>query len=96
MQDSEPQDSSELTGDQSSQETNQDSVLTDTDISEQLDTLKQHLKDRTDGYGVAQLERLYSRVLKGVMALGSREGYKDHKLLILRHLLKFVEEDDNF
>lgn len=79
----------------SSQEISHDSNMIDADISDQVSTIKRRLTDRTVGYGVPQLERLYSRMLKGVMAM-RREADKDHKLSILRHLLKFVEDDDNF
>jgi len=96
LPDNEIPESSGLTDGPPSQEISQDLMTIDADISEQVRTLKQHLMERTNGYGVPQLERLYSRVLKGVMAIRSREGHKDHKLLILRHLLKFVEDDDNF
>ena len=88
--------SSGLTDGQSSQEISQNSMMTDADTSEQVRTVKQRLMERIDGYGVPQLERLYSRVLKGVMAIRSRESHKDHKLLILRHLLNFIADDDNF
>lgn len=88
--------SSGLTDGPNAQEISQDSTMTDAVISEQVSSLKQRLMERTSDYGVPQLERLYSRVLKGVIAVISGEGHKDHKLLILRHLLKFVEDDDNF
>jgi len=97
LPDNEIPESSGLTDGPSSQEISQDSMMTDTDdTTEQVRTVKQRLMERTNDYGVPQLERLYSRVMKGVMAIRSREGHKDHKLLILRLLLKFVEDDDNF
>lgn len=96
LPDNEIPESSGLTDGPCSQEVSQDSIMTDADISEQVSTIKQRLMERTSGCSVPQLERLYSRILKGVMTIRSREGNKDHKLLIFRHLLKFVEDDDNF
>ncbi|KAJ6805740.1 ATPase family AAA domain-containing protein [Iris pallida] len=79
----------------SSQETCQDTVMTEAEISEQVPIVKQRLMERTEGYGVPQLERLYSRILKAVLVV-SNEASKDCKLLILRLMLKFVEDDENF
>lgn len=73
-----------------------DAVMTDTDISKQKDSVKQHFMERTGGYGVPQLERLYARVIKGVMAIGSERREEDRRLLVLGHLLKFVEDDEIF
>lgn len=77
-------------------ENSQDVVMTDVEISEQIDTVKRLLMERTEDYGVPQLERLYTRVIKSVIAVKSKEGREDHKLSIVRHLLKFVEDDENF
>ncbi|XP_020089348.1 ATPase family AAA domain-containing protein At1g05910 isoform X2 [Ananas comosus] len=68
------------------------------EISEQIASVKRRLMERTEGYGVPQLERLYARVFKGVMASRSRQQSRaeDDKLSTVKHLLTFVEDDDNF
>lgn len=77
-------------------ENSRDAIMRDVEISENIDTVRRLLMERTEGYGVPQLERLYTRVIKSVIALKSKEGKEDRKLSIMRHLLKFVEDDENF
>ncbi|CAL9098357.1 unnamed protein product [Musa textilis] len=77
-------------------ENTDDAVMTDADISKQIDSVKQHFMERTRDYGMPQLERLYARVIKGVMAIGSERREEDRRLLVLGHLLKFVEDDEIF
>ncbi|WOL04434.1 ATPase family AAA domain-containing protein [Canna indica] len=81
-----------------SENVDDDAMMIDAaDISKQIDLVKQRLMERTEGYGVPQLERLYTRVIKGAMAVdGSGSGTEDRRLLALGHLLKFLEHDENF
>ena len=72
----------------------EDSAMPDT--LEQLEGLKQRFMELTVGYGVPQLERLYSRIMKGAIELTGKETNKDHRRLVVRHLLAFVENSDNF
>ncbi|XP_077212012.1 ATPase family AAA domain-containing protein At1g05910-like isoform X2 [Tasmannia lanceolata] len=69
-----------------------DTVMGDGEISDQVETVKQRLMERTEGYNVPQLERLCTRIMKEIIAL---EG-KDHKAAILRFLLRFIEDEGNF
>ncbi|XP_042375609.1 ATPase family AAA domain-containing protein At1g05910-like [Zingiber officinale] len=72
-----------------------DENIADANISEQLDTVKQRFMERTEGYGIPELEHLYTRAIKCATAVGSKHG-EGGKLLVLRHLLEFVEDDANF
>ena len=76
--------------------TKEDVDMADAEISEQITSIKHRLMERAERYGVPQLERLYMQVVKGVIAVRSKEAVEDHRLSILRYLLKFVEDDDNF
>uniref|UniRef100_A0A0A9G2Y6 Brd103 n=1 Tax=Arundo donax TaxID=35708 RepID=A0A0A9G2Y6_ARUDO len=64
------------------------------DLLGQLETVKQRFMELTAGYGVPQLERLYSRMMKGAIELTSKENNEDHRRLV-RYLLTFVENSDN-
>ncbi|XBI82708.1 hypothetical protein VPH35_091322 [Triticum aestivum] len=75
----------------------EDSAMpTSDDTLEQLEGLKQRFMELTVGYGVPQLERLYSRIMKGAIELTGKETNKDHRRLVVRHLSAFVENSDNF
>ncbi|KAF0914077.1 hypothetical protein E2562_026488 [Oryza meyeriana var. granulata] len=66
------------------------------DIPEQLEVVKRRFMELTAGYGVPQLERLYTRVMKGMIELSGKESNEDHRRLVVRYLLTFVENSDNF
>lgn len=67
----------------------EDSAMpTSDDTLEQLEGLKQRFMELTVGYGVPQLERLYSRIMKGAIELTGKETNKDHRRLVVRHLLR--------
>ncbi|CAM0952416.1 unnamed protein product [Alopecurus aequalis] len=70
---------------------------TSDDTPEQLEALKQRFMELTVGYGVPQLERLYSRIMKGAIESRSKETTnEDHRRVVVRNLLAFVENSDNF
>ena len=70
---------------------------TSDDTPEQLEAVKQRFMELTVGYGVPQLERLYSRIMRGAIESTSKETTnEDHRRLVVRHLLAFVENSDNF
>lgn len=71
-------------------------VATGDDLPRQLEALKQHFMELTARYGVPQLERLYSQIMKGAIELTSKESNEDHRRLVVRYLLTFVENSDNF
>lgn len=66
------------------------------DIPEQLEVVKRRFMELTTGYGVPQLERLCTRVMKGMIELSGKESNEDHRRLVVRYLLTFVENSDNF
>ena len=71
-------------------------VATGDDLLGQLEALKQRFMELTASYGVPQLERLYSRIMKGAIELTSKESNEDHRRLVVRYLLTFVENSNNF
>ncbi|XP_043719072.1 ATPase family AAA domain-containing protein At1g05910 isoform X2 [Telopea speciosissima] len=83
---------SSYSGESKSQE---DAVMSDGEISSQVESLKQCLVDRTEGYGVPELESLYTRIMKGVIETKLKAG-EDFRASILRFLLRFAEDHGNF
>ncbi|KAG8050547.1 hypothetical protein GUJ93_ZPchr0009g362 [Zizania palustris] len=73
-----------------------DAMPTSDDILERLEVVKQRFMELTIGYGVPQLERLYTRVMNGMIELSGKESNKDHRRLVVRHLSSFVENSNNF
>lgn len=71
-------------------------VATGDDLLGQLEALKQRFMELTASYGLPQLERLYSRIMKGAIELTSKESNEDHRRLVVRYLLTFVENSNNF
>ncbi|XP_042488360.1 ATPase family AAA domain-containing protein At1g05910-like isoform X2 [Macadamia integrifolia] len=78
-------------GERKSQE---DAVMSDGEISSQVESLKQCLVDRTEGYGVPELESLYTRMMKGVIETKLKAG-EEFRPSILRFLLRFAEDHGN-
>ncbi|MBA0681345.1 hypothetical protein Goari_023157, partial [Gossypium aridum] len=73
----------------------QDTIMSDGEISTQAKSVKKVLVERTGNYGIPELERLYSRIMKGIFE--SRVGDDDDpKPSVLEFLLKFAEDDANF
>ncbi|XP_024961853.1 ATPase family AAA domain-containing protein At1g05910 isoform X1 [Cynara cardunculus var. scolymus] len=73
----------------------QDAVMSDVENDSKIDSAKKLLLDGTADYGVPQLERLYTRIVKGVFELKIVE-HDDHKSPVLNFLLKFAENEANF
>ncbi|XP_077227525.1 ATPase family AAA domain-containing protein At1g05910-like [Tasmannia lanceolata] len=71
----------------------EDTVMADGEIAEQIEHVKQRLIERTEGYNVPQLERLYTLMMKGIIAI---EGQEDRKGAILKFLWRFIEDEGNF
>lgn len=69
--------------------------MLDAEFSTQVESVKQLFVKRTENYSIPQLERLYTRIMKGVFETKG-EGTKNLKTSVLRFLLKFVEDDANF
>uniref|UniRef100_A0A2P2KL76 Uncharacterized protein MANES_04G042700 n=1 Tax=Rhizophora mucronata TaxID=61149 RepID=A0A2P2KL76_RHIMU len=75
----------------------QDASMPDADTSSHMDgIIKQLFVDRTESYGIPQLERLYTRIMKGVFETKGRGVPDDPKDSILKFLIKFAEDKANF
>ncbi|KAH0469392.1 hypothetical protein IEQ34_000950 [Dendrobium chrysotoxum] len=79
----------------SQDEFHRDSEANDAGIADQIRAVKSKLMERSEGYGVPQLERLYCRLIRSVLEV-KIQGSETHRLSILRHLLQFVEDEENF
>lgn len=74
-----------------------DITMLDGEFSRQVESVKQHFVKRSENYSIPQLERLYTRIMKGVFETKDKEMNDDDlKTSILGFLLKFVEDDANF
>ncbi|PWA77815.1 AAA+ ATPase domain-containing protein [Artemisia annua] len=73
----------------------QDAIMSDAEIDSKIESAKKLLLERTTNYGVPQLERLYTRVVKGVFELKNVEQ-DNIKPQISDFLLKFAENEANF
>lgn len=74
----------------------EDVVMSDSELSEKTVLVKSILMERTNGYGVPQLERLYTQVMKGVFETKATELGYDLRPAIFSYLLKFAENMTNF
>lgn len=74
-----------------------DITMQDGEFSRQVESVKQHFVKRSEKYSIPQLERLYTRIMKGVFeAKDKGMNHDDLKNSVLGFLLKFVEDDANF
>lgn len=85
--------SSDLTSGCTSQ---QDVTMLDVELSDKVEIIKQLFIDRTKACGIPQLERLYTRVMKGVFETKNGVDGEDLRSSILRFLMKFAEDESNF
>lgn len=84
-------------GDTSASVSQEDVIMSDAEISNQIESAKLLFVERTENYGIPQLERLYTRVMKGVFeAKGGGGVGEDRKPSILKFLLKFASDGANF
>lgn len=75
----------------------QDASMSDGEVSSKLKSIKKRFMEWTKDYGVPQLERLYTRLMKGVLETKNAvNGGKDLKPAILSFLLKFADKKSNF
>lgn len=74
----------------------QDVVMSDSDISNKVESIKRLFVERTDNYGVPQLELLYTRLMKGVFKTKASELVENLRSSILRYLLEFANDEANF
>lgn len=74
-----------------------DITMIDGEFSRQVESVKQRFVKRSENYSIPQLERLYTRIMKGVFETKDRGmNDEDPKTSFLGFLLKFVEDDPNF
>ncbi|XWS35245.1 hypothetical protein CRYUN_Cryun21dG0109400 [Craigia yunnanensis] len=74
----------------------QDVRMSDGDISNQIESAKQLFLERTENYNIPQLERLYTRIMKGIFETRDKGVGDDPRPSILKFLLKFAEDEANF
>ncbi|XP_038679686.1 ATPase family AAA domain-containing protein At1g05910-like isoform X2 [Tripterygium wilfordii] len=72
----------------------EDVAMSDGEISSQVESVKQLFVKCTENYCIPQLERLYTRIMKGVFVAKGVEDNTKHS--ILRFLFKFAEDEANF
>lgn len=73
-----------------------DATMSDGEISRQVKSVKRLFVKHTDEYGIPELERLYTRVMKGVFEINGPGVNNIPKPLIFKYLFKFAEDDANF
>ncbi|XP_057793418.1 ATPase family AAA domain-containing protein At1g05910-like isoform X1 [Salvia miltiorrhiza] len=76
--------------------TTQDVTMSCAETSDQVDSIKKLLLDRSKEYNIPQLERLYTSIMKGVFETKDRSEVKDLKASILRFLFEFAEDQSRF
>ncbi|PON38472.1 Spastin [Trema orientale] len=73
-----------------------DLAMSDSEFTNQVESVKRSFVDRSENFNIPQLERLYTRIMKGIFEIKDRESRDNPKASILRFLHKFVEDDANF
>lgn len=71
-------------------------TMSDGQFLRESESVKQLLLGRTENYGIPQLERLYTRIMKGIFETKDMGIQNDQKRSILKFLMKFAENDANF
>ncbi|KAD4178172.1 hypothetical protein E3N88_26763 [Mikania micrantha] len=71
----------------------EDAILTDAVSDSKIESAKKQLLERTADYGIPQLERLYTRVIKGVFELKNADTLKPS---VSDFVLNFAENEANF
>ncbi|KAG4149218.1 hypothetical protein ERO13_D05G327400v2 [Gossypium hirsutum] len=66
------------------------------EFSKQVETVKQLFVEWTENYGIPELERLYSRIMKGIFESREKGVGDDPKPSILKFLIQFAEDEANF
>lgn len=82
--------------DQTAWNGSQDASVSDCYISSHVESVKKVFVERTEKYGIPELERLYTQIMKGVFKIKGKGGKDDPKDSILKFLLKFAEDESNF
>uniref|UniRef100_A0A7N0TUE8 Bromo domain-containing protein n=1 Tax=Kalanchoe fedtschenkoi TaxID=63787 RepID=A0A7N0TUE8_KALFE len=83
------------TQDQTTNDPPKEAAVSDEEISPEMESIKQLLVARTENYGIPQMERLYTRIIKGVFEITCESG-ENPKVLISNYLRKLAENEANF
>ncbi|XP_039055447.1 ATPase family AAA domain-containing protein At1g05910-like isoform X2 [Hibiscus syriacus] len=83
-------------GDQTDGNGSEDNRMLGGEISKQVERIKQVFVERTENKGIPELERLYSRVMKGIFESREKGVGDDPKTSILKFLMQFAEDEANF
>jgi len=74
----------------------EDITVLDAEFSREVESVKERFVKRSENFSIPQLERLYTRVMKGVFETKNKKVNGDLKSSVLKFLLNFVEDDANF
>ncbi|KAM1989898.1 hypothetical protein ACFX15_031208 [Malus domestica] len=74
----------------------QDTVMSDDEVTNQIESVRRLLVERTANYDIPQLERLYTRIMKAIFDIKHKGDMDGTKPSILRYLLKYAEDEANF
>ncbi|CAJ1933319.1 unnamed protein product [Sphenostylis stenocarpa] len=74
----------------------EDVTMLDGEFSREVESVKELLVKRSENFSIPQLERLYTRIMKGVFETKSKGVNGDLNSSVLKFLLNFVEDDANF
>jgi hypothetical protein len=74
----------------------QDVTMSEAEVSSHVDYIKRLFVGRTENYGIPLLERLYTRIMKGIFETKDKGVEDGPRYSILRFLVKFAEDAANF
>ncbi|BFG15735.1 hypothetical protein CerSpe_020090 [Prunus speciosa] len=87
--------SGEISGHNSQVIGSQDITMSDGEMTNQIESVRRLFVERTENYDIPQLERLYTRIMKGIFDIKHKGDIDGTKPSILRYLLKFAEDEAN-
>ncbi|KAF3457738.1 hypothetical protein FNV43_RR02397 [Rhamnella rubrinervis] len=73
-----------------------DVTMSDNEMTNQVESVKRQFVDRSENYNIPQLERLYTRVMKGIFGIKDGGMEDDPRASILKYLSNFAEDETNF
>lgn len=76
--------------------TGRDVTMSDAEMSRKIESVKKQFVKQTKNYDIPQLERLYTRIMKGVFETKTAVTNEDLKTSILSFLLKFAKDASKF
>ncbi|KAK7262577.1 hypothetical protein RJT34_30151 [Clitoria ternatea] len=72
-----------------------DVTMLDAEFSRQVESVEQLFVKRSENYSIPQLERLYTRIMKGVLMTKDKGVNGDSKSWVLKFLFNLAEDDAN-